>query len=232
MFGYKRRSILMAREVDIAIMIAVRSGSKRVPRKNIKPFSNSSLLEIKVKQALRLKNISEVIVTSDDDHMLSIAESLGATAMKRDPFYASDSVPMGDVYVHLASTVENKDILWIPVTSPLIKDETIQGCIDKYIELEEYDSVVTTTPINEYLWLGDKAINYDPMNHPRSQDLPEVYALNFAANILPRELMIKNRNILGDKFYPYFLDEVESVDVDNEFDFMLAEMLYEKMRVK
>ena len=76
------------------------------------------------------------------------------------------------------------------------------------------------------MWLGDKAINYDPLNHPRSQDLPDVYALNFAANILSREMMIKNRNIIGDKFYPYMIDDVESVDVDTEFDFVIAEFLY------
>jgi CMP-N-acetylneuraminic acid synthetase len=40
--------------------------------------------------------------------------------------------------------------------------------------------------------------------------------------------MIKNKNILGDKFYPYILDEVEAVDVNTEFEFMLAEILYEK----
>lgn len=220
----------MPRQTDIAVMIAVRSGSKRVPRKNIKTFSNSSLLEIKVKQAMRLNKISTVVVTSDDDEMLDIAKDLGAFPMKRDPYYASDSVPMGDVYVHLASSIKNKDILWTPVTSPLIKDETVQACIDSYIELEQYDSVITTTSINEYLWLGNEAINYDPKNHPRSQDLPDVYALNFAANILPRELMIKNKNILGDNFFPYFLDDIESVDVDTEFDFMIAEMLYNKMR--
>ena len=44
--------------------------------------------------------------------------------------------------------------------------------------------------------------------------------------------MIKNKNILGDKFYPYMLDEVEAVDVDTEFEFMLAEILYKKMRKK
>jgi len=222
----------MPRKTDIAVMIAVRSGSKRVPRKNVRSFCNSSLLEIKIKQAIRLKNISRVIVTSDDDEMLNIAKHLGAFPMKRDPYYASDSVPMGDVYVHLASSINNKDVLWTPVTSPLIKDETIQACIDSYIKFDQYDSVITTTSINEYLWLGDKAINYDPKNHPRSQDLPDVYALNFAANILSRELMIKNKNILGDNFFPYFLDDIESVDVDTEFDFMMAEMLYKKMRVK
>ena len=169
-------------------------------------------------------------MTSDDDEMLKIAENLGATPMKRDPHYATDTVPMGDVYVHLASILECKDVLWIPVTSPLIKDETIQECIDIYKNNQSYDSVVTTNIIKEYMWLNGKAINYDPKNHPRSQDLPDIYALNFAANILPRELMIKNKNILGDNFFPYMIDDIEAVDVDTEFEFMLAELLYEKAR--
>ena len=220
----------MPRELDLNVLIAVRGGSKRVPRKNIRPFSNSSMLEIKVNQALRLKDVSNVIVTSDDDEMLKIASDLGATPMKRDPYFASDTVPMGDVYVHLATILGCKDILWTPVTSPLIKDETIQECIDIYKNNTDYDSVVTTNIIKEYMWLDGKAINYDPKNHPRSQDLPDIYALNFAANILPRETMIKNKNILGDNFYAHMIDEVEAVDVDTEYEFMLAELLYNKVR--
>ena len=220
----------MARDIDINVLIAVRGGSKRVPKKNVRPFCGSSMLRLKVEQALRLKDVSDVVVTSEDQEMLDIAKSLGATPMKRDPFYASDTVPMGDVYVHLASSLNCKDILWAPVTSPLVKDETMQGCIDIYKDLTNYDSVVTTNIIKEYLWLDDKAINYDPKNHPRSQDLPDIYALNFAVNILPRELMIKNKNILGDKFYAYMLDEIEAVDVDTEYEFLLAEYLYNKTR--
>jgi len=216
------------REIDINVLIAVRGGSKRVPKKNIRPFAGSSMLEIKVKQALRLKDISKVIVSSEDDEMLNLAEDFGATALKRDSFYASDTVPMGDVYKHLSSILDCKDILWTPVTSPLITDKSIQDCIDIYKTNTDYDSVVTTNIIKEYMWLDNKAINYDPKHHPRSQDLPDIYALNFAANIVPREVMFKNANILGDKFYPYMLNEIEAVDVDTEYEFMLAEMLYNK----
>jgi CMP-N-acetylneuraminic acid synthetase len=222
----------MAHDIDINVLIAVRGGSKRVPKKNVRPFCGSSMLELKIQQALRLQDVNKVIVTSDDDEMLEIAERLGATPMKRDPYYATDTVPMGDVYVHLASLLDCKDILWTPVTSPLVKDKTVQDCISVYEHRGQYDSVVTTNIIKEYMWLEDKAVNYDPKNHPRSQDLPNIYALNFAVNILPRELMIKNKNILGDNFYAYMLDEVEAIDVDTEYEFMLAEFLYEKMRKK
>tara|TARA_R100001460_G_scaffold11121_1_gene26102 strand:- start:547 stop:1212 length:666 start_codon:yes stop_codon:yes gene_type:complete len=220
------------RDTDITVLIAVRGGSKRVPGKNIRPFGSSNMLQMKIEQATRLSGINNIVVTSDDEGMLELANSLGATTMRRDPFYASDTVPMGDVYVHLASSLDCKDILWTPVTSPLIKDESVQECIDLYKEIEEYDSVVTANYIREYLWLDNAAMNYDPKNHPRSQDLPDVYALNFAANILPRELMIQNKNILGNKFYPLMLDDIESVDVDTEFDFMVAEALFDKVNRK
>jgi CMP-N-acetylneuraminic acid synthetase len=216
------------RDTDICVLIAVRGGSKRVPQKNIRPFANSSMLEIKVQQALRLKGVNQVVVTSEDEDMLNIALNLGATPMKRDPYYATDTVPMGDVYEYLASSLTCKDILWTPVTSPLIKDSSIQNCIETYKQQTEFDSVVTTNTIKEYMWLGNEAINYDPKNHPRSQDLPDVYALNFAANILPRELMIENKNILGNNFYGYMLSDVESIDVDTPYEFDIAEFFYKK----
>jgi N-acylneuraminate cytidylyltransferase len=219
----------MPRDIDINVLIAVRGGSKRVPKKNIRPFGDSSMLELKILQAMRLTEITDVVVTSEDEEMLKIARNLGATAMKRDPFYATDTVPMGDVYVHLASSLNCKDILWAPVTSPLVSDETMRNCIEIYKTQTEYDSVVTTNLIKEYLWLDKEAINYDPKNHPRSQDLPDIYALNFAVNILPRELMIKNKNVLGNNFYGYQLDEIEAIDVDTEYEFMLAKFLYERL---
>ena len=223
----------MAHDIDINVLIAVRGGSKRVPRKNIRPFGGSSMLELKIEQALRLKDISGVVVTSDDEEMLDIAFGYNdVDVMERDPYYASDTVPMGDVYVHLASLLDCKDILWTPVTSPLVTDHSVQDCISVYKHRGQYDSVVTTNIIKEYMWLDGEAINYDPKNHPRSQDLPNIYALNFAVNILPRELMIENKNILGNNFYSYMLNEVEALDVDTEHEFMLAEFLYEKMRKK
>ena len=63
------------------MLIAVRGGSKRVPRKNIKPFCNTSLLEIKIKQGLRLNEISEVVVSSDDEEILKKKFTLSIQTM-------------------------------------------------------------------------------------------------------------------------------------------------------
>ena len=93
----------------------------------------------------------------------------------------------------------------------------------------EYDSLATCTKIHKFIWSDkDISVNYEPNKMPRSQDLPDYYVLNFAINILPRELMIEKENIIGNKFIPYWLDELESFDIDNEQEFKMAEYLYGK----
>jgi CMP-N-acetylneuraminic acid synthetase len=212
------------------MLIAVRGGSKRVPKKNIRPFCDTTLLEMKIKQGQRIQEISNVIVSSDDESILHVARSLGAKVIKRNKYYASDDVPMKEVYEHLAKSISHDHILWAPVTSPFVKDESIKKCINIYKEMKNYDSVLTTKILKEYMWLDKRPLNYDPENHPRSQDLPEINCLNFAVHILPRELMIRNKAIIGNNFYPVVLDDIESIDIDTETDFVIAESLYKTFK--
>ena len=62
---------------------------------------------------------------------------------------------------------------------------------------------------------------------PHSYDLPDYYVLNFAVNILPKEMLVERKNIIGDKIYPFYLDEVESFDIDNQIEFDIAKTIYE-----
>tara|TARA_R110000851_G_scaffold142756_1_gene281457 strand:- start:460 stop:1137 length:678 start_codon:yes stop_codon:yes gene_type:complete len=213
-------------------LIAVRKGSQRVKNKNIRPFCDSSLLEIKIKQAKRCKLIDEVIVSSDCDDMLSVGRYLGVTTQKRDKYFCSSSVPMNLVYRHLAESIDCDHVVYLHVTSPLLKDDSLKRSIEIYKNNLEssYDSLASVETIKKYLWHNDKPINYDPNNHPRSQDLPNFVALNFAINIISKKSMIERKNILGEKFYPFELDEFESIDVDNEFEFNIAEYLYKKRK--
>jgi len=212
---------------NICALIAVRAGSKRVVNKNIRPFAGKSLLEIKINSIKEVSGIDKIFVSSDDDNMLKISESLGAISIKRDPHYASDHVPMSEVYVHMAENLDCDHIAYLNVTSPLLKSKTLEKCVSLYNSFEnEYDSLATVNIIREYMWLDGKAINYDPRNHPRSQDLPNIYGLNFAACILPREKMIAKRNIIGDNFYKFETSQEESVDIDTMLDFNIAEFIF------
>jgi CMP-N-acetylneuraminic acid synthetase len=209
-------------------LVPVRAGSERVINKNIRAFAGSSLLELKVNQLLRIPEIDEVCVSSDCSDMLSLASRLGATPVERDPAYATSDIAMNDVYEHLALSMDCDDVLYTNVTSPLVTDETYRECIEKYFSLSDHDSLSTVTLLKENLWLNGLAINYDPDYHPRSQDLPDIVYLNFAINIIKRSDMLSRRNVIGNKFYPWILGKIESMDIDDEEDFKIAELIYQE----
>ena len=71
-----------------------------------------------------------------------------------------------------------------------------------------------------------KPINYDLIRQPRSQDLPDIYALNFAINIIERSKMIECKNVVGTHPLIWGIDEVEATDIDNPIDFEFAEYVY------
>ena len=123
--------------MKVKALVAVRSGSVRVKNKNLRPFAGSSLLEVKVKQLMRIPNLDGVVVNSDDDQMLRIAKGLGCETVKRDPHYASNQVSMSEVYAYMAAQMEADVIAYINVTNPLLRDATLIDAIEKYKELAE-----------------------------------------------------------------------------------------------
>jgi len=212
----------------VSALIAVRSGSVRVKNKNIRTFNDSTLLELKIKQLQSVKEINDVVVNSNSDEMLSIAKNLGAKTVKRDDYYASNTISMSSVFEHMAKNMDCENILYANCTNPLVSTNSYSDAIRIFLNnTSAYDSLVSCHDIKEFLYLDGKALNYDPMNQPRSQDLPNVVALNFAISIIPKSDMIKNRNIIGMNPYFYKLNEVESLDIDTPLDFFIAEKLYQ-----
>lgn len=213
----------------IKALVAVRSGSQRVKNKNIRPFAGSTLLEIKLEQLKRIPELDGIIVNSNDDEMLKIADRMGCETVKRDPYYASNEVSMSDVYANMASKCDCDVIAYINVTNPLIKDDTISRAIKEYKKNRgEYDSLNSAHLIKEFMFKNNLPINYDLRHQPRSQDLPDIYALNFAVSIISKDKMIECRNVVGYKPYIYGIDEIEATDIDNPIDFEFAEFVYEK----
>lgn len=215
----------------IKALIPVRSGSKRVQNKNIRPFAGSSLLEVKINQLKRISNLDGIVVNSNDDNMLDIAKSLGAEVVKRDEYYAGDNVT-NEMYKNIAENCNSDIIMYTNVTSPLITDETIEKCIEMFLNKDNsFDSINTANLVKEFLWLDGKPINYDPKNTPKSQDLPNITALNFAINIIDRDNLISRKHYIGAKPYLYLVDDVEAIDIDNMIDFEFAEFMYKKLRM-
>lgn len=218
----------------IAALIGVRGGSQRVSKKNSRSFSNSNLLRIKISQLLEVSNLDKVVVNSEDTELLEIAAAAGAEVVQRDPAFATDGVSTSDYYKNIAENCDTDVILSATVTTPLVRKESYEAGIEKFIALmdEPFDSVTSCSVIKEFLYVNGKPANYDPANQVRSQDLPNIYALNYGFSIIKREDMIHYKNIVGKN--PHFipLSKIESVDIDTLEDFFIAETLYEAISSK
>ena len=222
----------MNNTTDIGAIIAAKGTSTRVPDKNIRPFGDTNLLELKINQLLQLDGLGGVYINSESESILDIADKAGATTIVRDPFYSTNEIPMNEVYKNVVEDVPHEHIMFIHITSPLTKVTTLQSCIDIYrkvvtFKYNDYDSLATVTAMHKFMWYEGRPINYEPDKMPHSYDLPDYYVLNFAVNILPKEMLVERKNIIGDKIYPFYLDEVESFDIDNQIEFDIAKTIYE-----
>ena len=212
----------------LVALVPVRKGSVRVKHKNIKPFGNTSLLELKINNLKKVTTIDEIIVNSDCDEMLGIAEKMGVSTYKRDEYYARSIINNSDFFVHITQNTNSENIMYSPVTCPFIKVETYHDAIKKFNNFTNHDTLTAVFPINHHMWRDGAPINYDPKNTPSSQDLPEIFGMSYGISIAPKELIISQKNLIGKKPYFYKLDEYEAVDIDTEVEFEFAEFLYKK----
>lgn len=214
--------------MKIKALIAVRSGSVRVQSKNIRPFAASTLLEVKIKQLQKIKGLDGIVVNSNDDEILGIASKYTVETVKRDQKYASNEITMSEVYVNMAENFDGDIVMYSNVTNPLLENASIENMINIFRDGGDFDSVNSVHAIKEFMYLDGKAINYDPQNQPRSQDLPNIQAINFAISLISRDNMIRYRNVVGLKPFLYEISQTEAIDIDNQIDFDIAEILYKR----
>jgi N-acylneuraminate cytidylyltransferase len=219
---------------NMCAIIPVRAGSKRVPDKNIRPFAGTNLLEIKIRQLLDIFSAKNIVVSTDCGTSAKIASDLGATVIWRPSDLASDTISMSDVYKHLAEIVRHEHILFTHVTNPLCDEAEYRGAISLYDNIDSHhDSITTITYLKDFIYTPNcTPLNFDPENKPRSQDLPKYFKLNHAISILPREVMISQKNIVGRS--PYFLNisDLAATDIDTFLDFQVAEYIYNNQHAR
>lgn len=221
---------MIMKKGKMTAVVAVRAGSQRVKNKNFRPFADTNLLELKLKILLKVKNLDEIIVNSDSDIMLEIANKYNVKTQKRDKFFASSNATNSDFHKHIAEVTNSDFIFLAPVCSPFIGVKRHQEAINNFM-MSEVDSLTSCELVKGHLWLDGKPINYSLDNVPNSQDLPEIKKLNYGISIIKRQTMIERKGLVG--FKPEFvvLNEIESTDIDEMETFNTAEILYNNLKL-
>ena len=217
--------------MKITAVVPIRSGSQRVKDKNLRPFADTNLMELKLRTLLQVPELTSIVVNTNSEEAISIVNksySGGVKFHRREEYYASSQCSGSEFFRHLGEVTDTDVFIYCPCTSPFVKPKTISQCIKTFLCSNDCDSVSTVSLVKEFLWLDGKPVNYDPQHAPNSQDLPDIVALNFGTTVVSRDDLIKNSNIIGKS--PKFVttSDIEAIDIDTPLDFYIAEQIYRK----
>ena len=221
-------------------IIPARGGSKRLPGKNILDLNGKPLIEWTIKASLDSKYIDKTMVTTDDDAIIEVSRKAGAEVpFKRPDDISTDVAKSSDVIKHTVdfyydSLKKKFDyIVFLQPTSPLRTSSEIDKAIE-YMFQKNADAVVSVCKLEHPVeWSGILPIDMDMSKFLsrtqvklRGQDLPSQYRLNGAIYICNTERFLEQGCMfLDDNIYAYEMDQIDSVDIDTEADFKIAEIL-------
>jgi CMP-N-acetylneuraminic acid synthetase len=228
------RSGTPAREQGTARIVALvpmRHHTERVPGKNYRPLGGRPLYHHIVQTLLACRHISKVVIDTDSEVIWNgVQEHFPAVSLIARPDHLkAGTTSMNEVVLHDVSQVEAEYYLQTHSTNPLLRSETITRAIEVFLQREhENDSLFSVTRLQARLWNTEaRPINHDPAVLLRTQDLPAIYEENSCLYLFPRETIQKCRNRIGSKPLLFEINRIESWDIDEELDFVLAEFLYE-----
>lgn len=214
------------------VFIPCRSGSKRIPNKNTRSFYNfkNGLIEIKIKQLSRVKEVENIFISTDDKLIIKIVHDLDISNViidKRPAEYCQDTTRTDDLILYATTILPDDDILWTHVTSPFVTAYHYSKIIEEYrnIDNNKFDSLITVSQLKNFIWNQNGAYNYNRNVNkwPFTQDLEVLYEINNAAFVCNKEVYKENKDRIGNSPKFFIMDQIRSIDIDTMDQFLLAE---------
>lgn len=222
---------------SIAI-IPARSGSKGLRDKNIKLLNGKPLLSYTIDAAIKSKQFETVYVSTDSNEYAKVAKEYGACVPKLRPKELSeDNTSTWDVVKYILEDYrkdgKNFDaVMLLQPTSPLRTSEDIKGAI-KLMREKNADAIVSVCEAEHSpLWCNNlpenlsmnNFIQTEFSNRPRQQ-LDKFFRLNGAIYLLKTQIMNNVEKLYNDKCFAYVMRKEQSIDIDDIYDFRLAEII-------
>ena len=220
--------------------IPARSGSKGLKDKNIRPLCGKPLMAYSIEAALGSGVFDEVMVSTDSQEYADIARKYGAAVpFLRSEEASSDSASTDmairevlDGYRKMGREFDNYCVL--QPTSPLRTPEDICRAYEIFVEKASVGVVSVCEPDHSPLWCGQLGADGSldgfqrRENEGRRQTLAKYYRINGAIYFARIAAVEEDPFLYREGSFAYVMDRERSVDVDTEFDFLLAELLMQR----
>ncbi|MBO4541293.1 MAG: acylneuraminate cytidylyltransferase family protein, partial [Bacilli bacterium] len=218
--------------MNVLAVIPACEGSTDLPNRNVRIVHGKPLIYYSVSNAKRSKFITDVVVTSNSDTVLSIARQMGASSHVRDEKLSNPSISLNDVILDALKSVDLSKYDYVAILqsiSPNLKVETLDDAIRIAVE-EGYDTVVSVSKRKKYFWKmeGNKPIQLFAERVSKLIREP-FYEETGAFFISKSSLFFKETK--AENVFLYELSEEEAIDVFNFGDLKLVEEMFSKKKV-
>ncbi len=201
-------------------VIPARGGSKGIPRKNIKLLLGKPLITWSIEAAIKSKSLDRYVVSTEDKEIAGIAKRYGAEILNRPMELATDEATTLSVLQHVIEKIPCDSIVLLQATSPIRRGGLIDECIREFID-NEYDSLATGFTC--------KYVEYGK-NNLRRQDIEGFFCDDGNIYVIKADL-IRGGDRYGKKIGKKIISRWENVEIDDDFDFWVAEHILEKKRL-
>lgn len=213
-------------------VIPARGGSKGILRKNLREVGGAPLVVHTIRQALAATQVDRVYVSTDDDEIRAVSLAAGAQVIERPEDIAGDTVTSEAVISHALPLMRADGpfdlVVFLQATAPLRGRGDVDGAIDTLVR-EKADSLLSVSRSHRFLWRigknGPEAINYDPANRPRRQDLEAQYVENGSIYVFHPWVLEQLNNRLGGRVAMYEMTASAAFDIDDEIDLAVIDLL-------
>lgn len=229
--------------MKILALLPARGGSKRLPGKNIRTLGGKPLIVWSIDVVRGLQDICNVLVSTDNPAIAAVCTEAGAfVPWLRPAELATDTSSTVDVALHALDWYEAEKgtvdgLLLLQPTSPFRTQATVQlgiALFDKHNRMP----VLGVSPAHPHpMWSlkmeGDYLVPFMLGNwrETRSQDLPPAYVINGSFYLISPAELRRSRSFVGTKPIPLLIEsQQESLDIDTEWDFSVAELVERYMR--
>lgn len=218
-------------------IITARGGSKRIPRKNIKPFLGQPIIGYSIQAALKASCFDEVMVSTDDKEIADYALQQNATVpFMRSEANSGDFATTADVINEVLIEYKKKGVEFefcccIYPTAPFVTSEKLRTAYEM-LSKSDADSLVPVVrfgfPILRSFTIVDGTIqmNWPEHMNTRSQDLEPAFHDCGQFYFVRTDSFEKSKKLFAEKTLPFEMPESEVQDIDNEEDWKIAEIKY------
>lgn len=212
----------------------MRHHSQRVPGKNYRDLNGRPLFHHIMDILDQCPEIDGIVVDTDSDVILKDLEKNypQIIRIKRPERLRADSVPMNEILIYDTSQVSADLYLQTHSTNPLLKSATISRAINLFLSKSPtYDSLFSVTRLQTRLWDENTLpINHDPDVLLQTQDLPPIYEENSCIYLFTSDNLKQRGNRIGQNPLMFETPFEESLDIDEESDFLFAEVMMKTLQ--